>query len=178
MMKFLVFCLLFLNVFNKSKPIAPPATILLKNNIYIDNELISQMSWQEFHFDKKGELNLFAKTLNRQKIDSLYGEVFFAKNTDSVADYLSWRTKMVNKRIENYKKDKDCKIKFLITYQKNNLRVKYRLPTKDELEYAYSKKIIKKTEYQEITQETANFSNFDKMKIAFRCVAEVIDLNN
>jgi len=136
------------------------------------------MFWQEFDYYIKGEFDIFRKSLNRQKVDSLYGEVFFAKNTDSVADYLSWRTKMVNKRIENYEKDKDCKIKFLITYQKNNLRVKYRLPTIEELEYAYSKKIIKKIEYQEITQETTGFSNFDKTKIAFRCVAEVIELNN
>jgi hypothetical protein len=177
MNKILIICLLlFPNVFIKNKPIAPPTTVLLKNNVYIDNELISEMSWQEFHFDKKGELNLFAKTLNRQKVDSLYGEVFFVNSIDSVADFINWRTEMVNKRIQNYNKDKDCKIKFLITYQKNNLRVKCRLPTNEELEYAYSKKIIKKTKYQEITQETKDFESLDKMKIAFRCVAEVIEL--
>jgi formylglycine-generating enzyme required for sulfatase activity len=178
------FFLIILFLFSSSEIIAPLGTIKISNNVYIDKNIVSISEWKEFMANQrmKGRALTYPDTtIYRDGLNYFNNEQFeelpvSGVDLNMIKTYYEFKSEITNLRISKYHKRNKCDGDFFKVYNKNNLRVKYRLPTKDELDYAFEKGIIKKTEYQEITQETKDFESLDKMKIAFRCVAEVIEL--
>ncbi len=135
--------------------LTPPGTVWLKDNLFIDEVEITNLSWKEFmswlskHEPKKleamvpdtncwkradiGDADDLIKFYLRSQYSSNYPVVGISY--EQAVEFCKWRSDRVNEIL--YAKDKKIKYSPDSSYaNKAQKKVKYRLPTKEEWEYA------------------------------------------
>lgn len=163
----------FLNILD----IPPPGTVHLKEDIYIDTEIITAEAWNEYILfkeqkSKKAISSDSIITLNKSNYinsDKFSNKLMKGISFIEAKEYCKWRTNAINNFLNNYSKKSTCKSKFYRKNYKKGIQVLYRLAKEDELLEATKKGIINNFNESECPLESEwNYSS------TFRCVAVVI----
>ena len=155
----------------------PPGTVHLKDNIYIDTDVVSVVAWKEYVLVnlKNGSKPFYPDTSylvndkNYYLSEDFHEEPVLKISFKAAQAYCKWRGDFINKVLDKYSKKSTCKGTFYVkNFKKKNFKLIYRLTTKEEYDLAISKGIIKNVKIPEL------FSKSDyNGKMTFRCVAEV-----
>lgn len=176
-MKILFLVILSIFQTNNAFDIAPPGTVLLANDVYIDKNVVSVIAWKEYVQSKErnSELAFYPDTSIILKGKNYYNSNEYNNSPikhisfEAVEDYIKWRESIINNILENYSKKTTCKSKFYKKYYKKNIRVKYKIATKEELKHAKNNGIIEDVAIQEFHSKEDFIEEH-----SFRCVAKFI----
>ena len=171
--------------------VVPPGTVRFQENIYIDTEVLTNISWMEFlYYIKKDSTAAFYKTMlpDTSKFincKNKYSDPKFANvpligiSEFQALTYCKWRSNRVSKNIihpENLCLPAQCDYaKFDKSY-----KVVYRLPTPEELKTVSGmpRKVKKARNFEEMTAaENVVVTNAFTQKAATKTVTEPIALN-
>jgi len=176
-MKYLLIAIF--TIFNFHKTIPPPGTVYLKDNIYIDEEYISIQSWKEYVMLKEynNEIAFYPDTSYIVNGLNYYNSGVFDEKPisrisyEAMQSYIQWRTDYINSSLENFSMKNKCRPKFYVKNYKKNIRVLYKIASKEDYLEAFEKGLLTKTDKNEcFTKE-----NWTKNS-TFRCVASFYSL--
>lgn len=174
-----LFILLFFSGNSFVKDYPPPGTVQLSDNLYIDTEYISVQSWKEYILikERNNETPFYPDTsylvngLNYYNSGSFDSEPIIKITYEAMQDYVQWRMDYINEGLDNFSSKNQCKPKFYVKTHKKNIRVAYRIASKEEFLLAKEKDLIAK-ENQNETYTKENWNEFS----SFRCVASFVYL--